>query len=62
MQLFFATTVLATLVAFPLSAAGNEPAQRLDESADVLSEVMSAPASTMGVYAGTPILLARSGA
>jgi lipid-binding SYLF domain-containing protein len=42
MRLMTATT-LATLMALtPLAAADNEPAQRLDESAAVLSEVMNA--------------------
>jgi lipid-binding SYLF domain-containing protein len=43
MKLIIATTVVTTLVFTPLLAADNEPAQRLDAAAAVLSEIMATP-------------------
>jgi len=42
MKLITATTLASMLAFTPLLAADNEPAKRLDESATILSEVMSA--------------------
>ena len=43
MKLIIATTVATTLAFTPLFAVDNEPAQRLDEAAAVLSEIMATP-------------------
>src|SRR4029453_6730791 len=43
MRFILATAAAMTLAATPLAAADNEPAQRLDESAAVFSEIMAAP-------------------
>ena len=43
MRLIIATTMAVTLALTPLLAADKEPAQRLEEAAAVLSEIMAAP-------------------
>lgn len=43
MKFILATAVATTMALTPLVAADNEPAQRLDESAAVFSEIMEAP-------------------
>lgn len=43
MALMLKTAVVARLATAPLLAADHEPAQRLDESAAVFSEIMAAP-------------------
>ena len=43
MKLILATTLAATMAVTPLRAADNEPAQRLDAAAAVLSDLMATP-------------------
>jgi lipid-binding SYLF domain-containing protein len=43
MRFIMVTAAAMTLAMTPLVAADNEPAQRLDESAAVFSEIMAAP-------------------
>ena len=43
MKLIIATIVATTVVVMPLFAADNEPAQRLDAAAAVLSDIMATP-------------------
>ena len=43
MKLIVATTLAATMAVTALRAADNEPAQRLDAAAAVLSDIMATP-------------------